>query len=883
MGRGVANIAEIVPEIHDKVPGLNPPPALEPEVARFRLFDSITSFLKNLSQSQPLLLVLDDLHWADQASLLLMEFLARELKGSALLVIGAYRDVEVSRQHPLSRTLGNLTRERLFQRVHLGGLNSEEVGRFLETASRVTPSPGLVEALQTRTEGNPLFVSEVLRLMETEGLQEDGSWDVRIPEGLIDTIGRRLDQLSENCNRMLTIASVIGRQFTLDQLAQLLDDYSEDQLLEVVEEALTARVIEELPQTVGIYQFTHALIQETLTGELSTTRKVRLHARIAGVLEDLYGDAAEAHATELAHHFAEAEAVLGNENLVKYSFLAGERALETYAWEEALSHFQRALLAKEGEPLDDRTAASLFGLARAQSAILVRSQVGEVVASLDRVFDYYASMGDVARAVAVAEHPFYPPVGHGHDAAQLVDKALGLVSPNSLAAGRLLSRYGWFLTGEGDFQQAKEALDQALAISRRENDVRLEMRTLAIATRVELINLHFEQALKNGLRAVELAALSNELQTEMSARMWTSDAMATIGDSEGARRHIDAALSLADQLRDHNGLRTVLRRCAVISARSGDWSSALTFIGRGLDAVPGDPNLLAVQMMIHYEVGDFAEGEAIHDKLLEASLRSTAALGSERMTPIATMPFIARITGVAGREGVAEAFLSQFSVAAESKSMDGLETRRAVVSCLLGVMVGDAERVREHYGSLESIRGRMPHLGVISIHGSRLLGLSAYTMNNLDQATVYFEEALDFCRKAGYRPELAWTCCDYADCLIERKGVGDLDKAKIMLDEAQVLSSEIGMRPLSERVMERIGRLQSRSSGGADYPDGLSPREVEVLALICTGKSNREIAEELIISLSTVAHHVSNIFNKTGVANRAEAATYAARHEIAPN
>ena len=260
--------------------------------------------------------------------------------------------MELSRQHPLAETLGELTRERLFQRVLLRGLSQQDVGRFIEVAAGVDPLSGLAEAVHTQTEGNPLFVTEVGRLLVQE------------------VIGRRLNRLSQRCNEALTIASVVGREFELRQLDPLVEDISEDRLLEVLEEALSARVIEELPQAVGRYQFTHALIQETLAEELTLTRRVRLHARIAETLEELYGDDAEAHAAELAHHFAAAETLTGTEKLVGYSLLAGQRALSFYAYEEALSHFQRALLAKEGLPIYDETATLLFGQARAQVAML---------------------------------------------------------------------------------------------------------------------------------------------------------------------------------------------------------------------------------------------------------------------------------------------------------------------------------------------------------------------------------------------------------------------------------------------------------------------------------------------------------------------------------
>lgn len=172
MGTGVADIAEVVPEIkaivgaHGRAP-LQPPPQLDsPEQARFRLFDSITTFLKNASSSAGgLLIVLEDLHWADRSSLLLLEFAASEIAGSPLLILGSYRDVEVSRRHPLSETLGRLAREPAFSRVGLSGLHQHEVESLLESASGLTPSSSVVEAVYKRTEGNPLFVTQVARLM----------------------------------------------------------------------------------------------------------------------------------------------------------------------------------------------------------------------------------------------------------------------------------------------------------------------------------------------------------------------------------------------------------------------------------------------------------------------------------------------------------------------------------------------------------------------------------------------------------------------------------------------------------------------------------------------------------------------------------------------
>jgi len=195
MGAGAADIAEVVSDVRERLPDLQPAPQLEPEQARFRLFDSIVAFLKTASQRQPLVLVLDDLHWADQPTLLLLQFVARELGGGRLLLAGTYRDVELNRQHTLAETLGELNRSRLFQRVLLRGLTQEDVGHFIEMTSGHNAPPGLVEAVHTQTEGNPLFVTEVVRLLVQEGeLGADPSTgsatvlDVKGFEGLAATL-----------------------------------------------------------------------------------------------------------------------------------------------------------------------------------------------------------------------------------------------------------------------------------------------------------------------------------------------------------------------------------------------------------------------------------------------------------------------------------------------------------------------------------------------------------------------------------------------------------------------------------------------------------------------------------------------------------------------
>ena len=225
MGSTASVIAEVVADVKEKLPDLPEPTRIDdPDSARFRLFDAIATFLKNASGIQPLVVMLEDLHWSDKPSLVLLEFVARELANAKIMIIGNYRDVELNRRHALSITLGDLTRERLFERTLLRGLRRHDVERFIEIAAGITPPSALVDAVHTQTEGNPLFVTETVRLLIQEGDITAGrtakggttSWEIRIPEGVREVIGRRLDRLSERCNEVLTIAAVIGRQFRFD-------------------------------------------------------------------------------------------------------------------------------------------------------------------------------------------------------------------------------------------------------------------------------------------------------------------------------------------------------------------------------------------------------------------------------------------------------------------------------------------------------------------------------------------------------------------------------------------------------------------------------------------------------------------------------------------
>ena len=764
LGVGAADIAEVIPDLRDKLPGLESQPTLEPEQARFRFFDSIAGFLRKVSNNRPLVLTLEDLHWADRSSLLLLEFLARETGTCPLLLVATYRDVEVSRRHPLSRTIGSLVREPFYQRIQLGGMDQGEVRQMVSTALGVGLPTEVLDAVHRRTEGNPLFIGEVVHQLRREGIEEGRGWNISIPEGIRDAIGRRLDRLSEGCNQTLAVASVIGRGFTVEQLDRLIDDMSEERLMDVLEEASAAQVIEEVPQAIGHYQFTHALIQETLADELSTTRRVRLHARIGDVLEELYGEQAEAHAAELALHFAEAQSVIGSGKLVHFSLLAGNQALTGYAHEEAQGHFQRGLAAKEGQPTDAETATLLLGLGRAKVASADRLQMQETVACLSRAFDYFAEKGDVDKAVAAAEELPGPPMADISEVPQPLSRALKLVSPDSIQAGYLLSRYGNILAQqEGDDEGAQDAFTRALAIAQEEGDEIRDMRTLVSAGRTDAHQLRWQESLEKCLRAIELAHRLNDPRSLVPASFWATQSLAVMGDLGTAKKVASAALAAAERLRHRYWLAVALDTNGILARLEGDWQAAREYIDRGLTVAPDQLRFAFQRTLLEYEVGDFDQGESFLRLLMEAPRMPGSWVQGELTSVAIAVPLVARISRGTSHFGVAESAAAQTILS--SPPLFALMARAGLG--LMAAVRGDGAAAGEQYAVME-----LGNMFWGTIVEQRLLGLLAHTMGNLDQAVVHFEDALDFCRKAGYRPELAWACCDYADTLLQRNNGG---------------------------------------------------------------------------------------------------------------
>ncbi|HEV8625961.1 MAG TPA: protein kinase [Acidimicrobiia bacterium] len=448
LGEGASDVARLVSEIRQRLPDLPSVPHPEGEEERYRLFESVSSFLVNAAQAHSILLVLDDLHWADAPSLRLLSHLARRLKDSRLLVVGTYYDVALHRRHPLSEALAELRRETPLEQVALGPLSFEETVQLIEGMAEQSighAERAVVGALHRATEGNPLFVEEIMRhLLTTGGARwEEGRWvfdatvteELTVPEGVRDLIAGRLSRLSPVTNELLTQAAALGRQFDAEVLSHMAG-LEEDALLEAVEEALRAQLIVEVktPHGEPVYTFSQSVVRQTLYEGLSLLRRQRLHRRAADAIEAVHARNLGPHVAALAAHCRLGGAA-DPEKTIGYSVRAGEAALAVFAYEEAAEHWEAAL-----ELLDEQE-----GSATAQARLLERLSDLKYTTGIDaagsiecleralrlherlgddeRVAQMHSRLGrDLATGTSPATIDIPRALGHLHQAEQILAK-----------------------------------------------------------------------------------------------------------------------------------------------------------------------------------------------------------------------------------------------------------------------------------------------------------------------------------------------------------------------------------------------------------------------------------------------------------------------------
>jgi DNA-binding CsgD family transcriptional regulator len=888
LGGGAAEVARLFPEIRDRLPVELRPPG-DPEEDRWRLFQAMSDLLRSVATHQPLLLVLEDLHWADRGTLDLLLHLARTVPDTRVLVLGTYREVEVDLDRPLSTTLAELRRVRELPRLLLRGLSEAEVRCMVDGVTGQEVRGSLILAVHRQTEGNPLFVQEVVRYLVEEGLlSQQNEWrtgerlpDMPIPDGVRDVIGKRLSRLSRECVGLLTLGAVVGRDFRLDILQQVAGQ-SDEPFITGLEEATRVGVLEEQAHVGGVhYHFAHALFRQSLYEGLSAPRRLRVHQQVAHTLEAEYAERREEHAAELAEHFAQSTDPGDLEKAVSYGELAARQATAVYAYGDAVRLLQVALEVQRVLDPNERVRRCDLLLALGHA----RMHLGEPRVAADAIapeaFELAEGLGDNARAA---------------HACQIALEALhrdSTLSPATLEFRRWAER--------ADRYAAEGTIDRAYA------DIALGRVRIAQDRRAEgvaLLQGALDQARKLNDRDLLFTAVWQSLRNLISPRHWRE------------------AMELAEEFtqRSRDGLRNrtkgqVLEFCGAALLYSGDRDGAERafhelrqvaeqYRGVGDRGDAGNElQALSFEGVLAVMDGRLDDAVALGEMLVEraqllgyVSLACIALRGMGRALmyrgrfqeveppgmPVSWKPLL---LAHAGRKEEATTSLAVIhrTLQTETGSVDPLAYSPDLGTLLeAAVMVGNRQIAAQIAPLLADAPGAVAVNPTVCVQ--RVVADAYALLSEPDKALFHYQRAIEICTRMRFRPELALARLGLAELLLDEAlaptfSQGEREEALGYLDLAFEDLGAMKMAPALERAAALRDRLLPRAR--RTFPGGLSAREVEVLRLLAAGRSSREIGEELVLSVRTVERHISNIYFKLDVRTRAQATAYALTHGLA--
>jgi DNA-binding CsgD family transcriptional regulator/tetratricopeptide (TPR) repeat protein len=881
LGAAGGELSRLLPDLNQRVGELLPPVAADPDTERHRLHSVVCDLLLAVGRRAPLVVVIEDVHWADTPTLLLLRHLARGASEARALLLATFRDTDAEVPQALSAALVEFRRSEGVVRLRLGGLSAEDISEFVERAAGGDLGPQLPEvarALHELTGGNAFLVTEMWRtLLETETVPiyergtrlADAVADLGSPEGVREVVSQRLAGLSTSATTLLELAAVAGTEFDLIVIAR--SGLADAELHAAIDQAVAHGIIEEVPAWGLKYRFTHELVRRALYERIPGLRRAELHLRVGETLELAHPASEIGGLAELAHHFGAAAPIDGPRRAIEYSLQAGHAAVRTLDFDEVDARFSSALELGIDDPrhrgeIQLELATARLHAGRSDDALHAFRAAAQIARDL-RDAEMLATT-----AVGVEEASWRPGITD-QDAVELLEEAsLALDGADSELRVMLLAGLTRAHAIVGNHAASLAAEEHAIAMARKLGD-RLGLAKVLMRSYWSRGEGDLEHTLEMLSEARELSEGLGESELQAEVIGWRVACLIALGDLGTAERELGEGHALAVRLRQPFTLHFVdqyastlalcfgrLAEAEAAARRSHEWSRLLT-------ARPAS-GTYGIQMFgIRREQGRLAELGAV----------TTALAGSERSSS-------------AWRAGLA-ALLAELGMQEDVRReltrvrQDGLDEFRstlwvASLSYLTDACaaVDDEALAALLYPELAPLAGGNLVIGYgVACYGAadRYLGLLAATLGEHDRAVEHFERALAVNRDMGAITWVAHTLYAYGRMLLRRGGSDDAVQASELLSEAATLAQRIAMPVLLARATALLGVRIDRTH---TPPAGLSWREVDILRLVAAGRSNREIGEELCISGHTVASHVRSILRKTGAANRTEAAGYAFRH-----
>src|SRR3954469_5269392 len=864
----------------------------EPAELRARLLWNFTQFLSRFAAKRPVLLVLENLQWADNSSIELLHFTARQIVGDRVLIVATCNDADpraAEGQSAVRSLETSLVRLGGAQSMRLSSLDPAATHELVAQALGDLPARELADAIHQRTRGNPFFVGETPQALAdgTDGRTPTAQdlQALKMPQTIRDVVVARLGQLPADARRLADLAAVIGTRSSHDALA-FVSRLPEDALLAALDDLRQARVIEEHVEGGEIlYDFTHPLLQEALYAELGLARARALHAAIAESLEAFHGAAAEAHAGELAFHYMRADAKRLAEKAIHYLKVAGCDAMAKHADREAADYLAAALeqLDRAGTPNDEAAIEIAHELARARQ----------------RLREYKEALGLWQRAALDAERRgLHSRLAHirrnlgmvsywsGHHEEALADYDAAIAAATaagdpSLEARTLVAK-GMCLQGLGRREDAERTVQSALEIAERLGNAALLARVHRALLLLYVWTGPPQLARRHGAQAIALAEQSGERGVAWSAH-W---ALAMLGGLTASVQDITVHLAHAQRVADE--LRSPLLRAWTAEvaieyyAGIGEWDQAVALAERTLDAARSLgqrallPRLLVWLGLLYFGRGNVDRGKACVDE-------AWALSGAERGGPRGAGDVHSIVPAHTGR--AAYHLTMQEYEEAIRVGERGLEIADAsgyvvwAVHRLMPVIAeaalwkSDDTLAQRISKRLRRDAKRLEHrLGLAWADASD--ALVELLRGNKERSVGMLREVAEQLEAIPYVPDAARVRRQLARALAE---TGDRDGAMRELRHAHAVFARLGAEPELRATREQLRELGARPPARAlaTGAAGLTGREVEIVRLVAGRRSNKEIGVALDISSRTVSTHLSNVFAKLGVSSRGELADYA--------
>jgi eukaryotic-like serine/threonine-protein kinase len=866
LGSSANDLARLVPELWER---LNKPDdsadkpdpfslggllSNVPDAAHFRLFDAISRFLKTVAAERPLVIILDDAHAADADSLLFLRSFAGDLRRARVMLILTHREIEVKLAARVGQLMGEIGRDA--QIISLHGLSEGDVRDLVELRSGQKVNPDTVASLHHATEGNPFFLTEVLRLLIAEGRVDQAAAGIgrfEIPNGIRVAIHRRLQFLSEAAQRTLTLASVMGREFSVTVLSRLARS-SHRQVTQRLHEASKWGLIAEAGGAIGRYRFSHDLVTGTLYQELPTSQRQQLHRRVAEILEGLCErpEELEARLAELAHHCIEALPLGPADKAVEYAARAAAQARESLAYAQAAELYELALRALDtSQPLDrKKRCVLLLELGEAQYR-------AEEFAKSKEAFRQAAS---IARDLRDAESLGRAMLGVGMKRSDwgVVDQALVAMLEEALAAVSsadsslrvmLMARLAFELYWSNDRERRTSIARQAVEIARRLDDRYVLMQALY----AEYVSGWGPDArLESRLDAAsELVKLAHDFRfrgSEWLLRAWYLRIanLLELGDIRTLDAEMQTYAQLADELRlprfSYAPVAMAMR--ALMEGRfDAAEKLAQTAFERGLRDAVARQMFVSQIFMVRREQGNLGEMESVFEKTIAR-------------IPALTFARCALALCYSERGARAEAKAEFERLASDGFAdvpRDPVWLASIAVLAEVCVFVRDASGADALYEMLLPYASRNASIGLNLCFGAvaQYLGMLAAAMSHFAAAESHFEAALAMNRRMGARPWVARTQYEYGLMLATRGEGGDVEQALDRTREALDIATALGMKALEQKACASCENLEETLA--KLRPQGrtveVAPRESSAARNINHGQIRRVLATVLLVDI----------------------------------